>query len=107
MPFRGDRLRQVREAHRLSQRDLAALCNIGYALVYRYENSVSEPSFKILTTLAEKLDVSLDYLAGLSDSPYRQPGNGTLDGEVLAIVNAYQHEGWPGVFKLAAEKIAK
>ena len=107
MVFRGDRLRQVRDARGLTQNQLADLCDIGHVLIYRYENSVTEPSFRILTMLATKLEVRMDYLAGLTDDPQGHFGDRPLADEELAILTAYQTEGWSGILRLGAERIAK
>src|SRR4051812_37047705 len=66
MPIHGDRLRKIRDKRGLSQRELARLCNIGEAQIYRYENSKGEPSADYLARIARQLEVSTDYLLGLS-----------------------------------------
>jgi transcriptional regulator with XRE-family HTH domain len=107
MAFRGDRLRQTRELRGLSQRDLAAMCAIGHVLIYRYENAVSEPSFKHLTMIAEKLAVSIDYLAGLSDNMRGQIGDKSLEREEIDMLETYRRDGWAGVIRLGVEKLSK
>lgn len=66
--MRGDRLREVREARHLSQRELAALCGFGENQIHRYENG-GNLNADTLAVLAKHLDVTADYLLGLTDEP--------------------------------------
>lgn len=52
----------------LSQRELARRCGLNLAQIYRYESEVTEPSASILGIIAHELDVTTDYLLGLSDT---------------------------------------
>jgi transcriptional regulator with XRE-family HTH domain len=67
--MRGDRLRKVREEQDYSQEQLAEYLNIGQQQIWRYENEKSKPSSDILTKIATFLNVSTDYLLGLTDNP--------------------------------------
>lgn len=67
--LRLDRLRLTREMRGISQQELARACGIGINQINRYENGVTEPSAAILALIAQKLDVSTDYLFGLTDTP--------------------------------------
>lgn len=67
--MRGDRLRWAREKQGLSQRDLAARCDLGEKQIWRYENGASEPTAGILTRIAKELIVSVDFLLDLTDEP--------------------------------------
>lgn len=67
----GERIKQLRSEHRLSQADLAA--KIGGAdagQISRYENGHIAPSADAIVRLAESLDVSCDYLL-VDDAPRR------------------------------------
>lgn len=70
--FRGDRLREVREAQNLSQDDLSVRLGLGGAQMHRYETGKSDPSPEVMVRLAKELNVTTDYLLGLSDDPTTQ-----------------------------------
>jgi transcriptional regulator with XRE-family HTH domain len=65
--FRGDRLRQVRESHGLSQLDLATRTGVHLNQIGRYENGVAEPLPHQIRRIAIELQVTTDYLLGLVD----------------------------------------
>lgn len=67
--MRIDRLRQIREARGFSQSDLADRVGIHHQQIYRIETGQSDPSGTTLTNLAKALEVSVDYLVGLTDEP--------------------------------------
>lgn len=67
--MRGDRLREIREARQLSQKDLGDLSGIHQQQIYKYEKGDSDPTADTLTRIAQVLEVSTDYLLGLVDSP--------------------------------------
>src|SRR3989441_10700693 len=62
----GERLRRLRSAKGLSQRELASP-GVSYAYISRIEAGTRQPSVKALRMLAKKLGVSPDYLETGSD----------------------------------------
>ncbi len=66
-----ERLRQVRQEKGVSQVELGDALGYGRTAISSYENGRNEPSFSDLIRICEALDVSADYLLGLSD--IRQP----------------------------------
>lgn len=60
----GDRLRSLREAKGLSQKELADRLNINRSTYARYETSSTQPDYDILNAIANFYDVSVDYLLG-------------------------------------------
>ncbi len=58
------RLRQLREQHRLSQKDLAAFLGVTRQAIASYELGKREPGFNTLIKLADYFNVSADYLLG-------------------------------------------
>lgn len=58
----GPRLRQLREARNLTQREVADLLAIDYMQVYRYEKGVNLPSVETAVRLARILQVTTDEL---------------------------------------------
>lgn len=75
--MRGDRLRQLREEQGYTQEELSEMLDIGVTQIWRYENEKSKPSSDILTKISRALDVSADYLLGLTDEP-----KGFIDVEI-------------------------
>jgi transcriptional regulator with XRE-family HTH domain len=101
------RLRQIRENKGYSQRELGRLCNLGANQINRYENGISDPTIHTLKSIADQLEVSTDYLLGVSDDPIVQVREPALNRDERAIVEVYRREGWPGVIRLGAERISK
>ena len=64
----GARLREVRLERGLTQRQLAETCQLPDSAVSQFETGARAPGFTSLLKLAAALDVSLDYLAGRTDS---------------------------------------
>lgn len=58
----SQRIKEERKRRGMTQSDLSEKTNIKQAQIARYESSKSVPSVKLLTGIAEALDVSLDYL---------------------------------------------
>jgi transcriptional regulator with XRE-family HTH domain len=69
MPILGERLQMVRVQRGFTQQELAKLCGIGSKQIWRYENKQGDPSADHTARIARYLQVSADYLLGLSDSP--------------------------------------
>lgn len=67
--MRGDRLAQVREKRGLTQAELAESLGLGTQQIYRYENGKTEPDGEIVAKIAKELNVSTDYLLGITDNP--------------------------------------
>lgn len=65
----GERLLELRKDADLTQDDLAAILNINKHSISSYERDKSEPPDAIKIAIARYFNVSLDYLAGLTDYP--------------------------------------
>ena len=63
------RLRELREDHDKSQRDIAALLDMPQSQYWRYEQGFSDIPTEILIKLADYYNVSVDYLLGRTDDP--------------------------------------
>lgn len=66
----SSRLKEVRTSLNLTQSAFAESIDISTIMVSSLENSVKVPSFNLITTIATKYNVSLDWLCGLSESRY-------------------------------------
>ncbi|MBC5996507.1 helix-turn-helix domain-containing protein [Romboutsia ilealis] len=63
----GYRISKARRLMNINQKELATKANITEGSLSRYENDIREPKAAALTQLAEALNVSTDYLLGLTD----------------------------------------
>ncbi len=67
------RLKQCREDQRLTQREVAVLCDITEKTYQNYELMTREPKVEILLKLANVFHVSIDYLVGRTDRKQFEP----------------------------------
>ena len=70
------RIHDLREDRDKTQQQLADELNMYKTTYARYEQGEREPPFAFMIQLAQYYGVSLDYLAGLTDSP-EPPGENT------------------------------
>jgi len=105
MPLRKDRLQKAREDRELTQRQLAQICGITEFQISRYETGKSSPNASSLELLAQSLEVSLDYLFGLSQSPRGQIGDSELNEEEQGLLATFRKDSWQGVARLSVEKV--
>lgn len=63
----SDRLISLRKEHRMTQSDLAQLLGKQRSTVSGYETGGKEPEFDTLCVLADRFEVSIDYLLGRDD----------------------------------------
>lgn len=63
----AERIKNARIDKRYTQKDLANLMNVKSTTVSGWELGRNEPSIETLKKLANKLDVSFSYLAGVED----------------------------------------
>ena len=64
----GERLKAAREARGVSKSELERRSGITKSLIRRYEKGEILPMLYNAILLARSIDVSLDYLVGLSDT---------------------------------------
>ncbi|MGL4914477.1 MAG: helix-turn-helix domain-containing protein [Romboutsia sp.] len=63
----AQRISRARRDLNLKQKELAQKANITEASLSRYENGIREPKSAVLSRLSEALEVSTDYLLGITD----------------------------------------
>lgn len=68
----NERIKILRVASGLTQKQLAEILSIAEVSLQRFEYGTSRPSLDTLIALADYFDVSLDYLVGRSDVPDRR-----------------------------------
>lgn len=78
----GNRIAELRDQHGWTQEELAHSIGITRAALSHYEKNRRKPDYEILTKLADKFNVSIDYLIGRT----KQPKN-ILDTEVREFVD--------------------
>ena len=66
----ADRLRELRSARELTQKNVYTAIGVSPIVYQRYEYGRS-PAFEKLISLADFFDVSFDYLVGRTDDPTR------------------------------------
>lgn len=65
----GEALRRFRTTHNLTTSQVAAALGIPYQSYQNYEIKGVNPGATVIKNIAQKFDVSADYLLGLSDDP--------------------------------------
>lgn len=65
-----NRLKSLRESHRLSQVDLANALGVTKQSISNWENDNIQPSIEMLVRIANYFHVKTDYLLGLDDHNY-------------------------------------
>ncbi len=67
------RLRDLREDMDLTQANVANLLNVHLTQYRRWENGKTEVPFHIVIQLANFYNISIDYMAGITNEPLPQP----------------------------------
>jgi repressor LexA len=88
--FRGDRLRLIREKKGMSQEELEKFLNFGKGSISRYENGDNDPLPNQLVEMSRKLQVSVDWLLGLSDDPETSLRRNDLTTEEVLLLTKYR-----------------
>ena len=63
------RLKELRKKKKVSQLKLALDLNTSQNTISRYETGEREADYKMLISLADYFDVSIDYLLGRTENP--------------------------------------
>lgn len=78
----GERLLSTRKKKKISQDELAKQIGVHAPVIGRYERDEVKPSIETAFKIAKALEVSLDYLTGLSDVK--------LDKNIVDIITSLQ-----------------
>lgn len=65
----GEHLKEIRISKNLTQKQLAVLIGSTERGIQRYESGERKPNFDAIIALCNAMDISSDYLLGLSDKP--------------------------------------
>lgn len=101
--FRGDRLKAARERLDLTQDELAARLGFGQAQMNRYENGKSDPSLDVVMRLAHELQVTVDWLLGLSQETVDDFKFEELSPQEMKIVLAFRRADVETLMRTALE----
>lgn len=63
----GETIKNARIEKKLTQPQLAKLVGVSAGMISIWENNINEPKASYIKALAQALDISADYLLGLSD----------------------------------------
>jgi len=80
----------MREARDYTQDELSELVGVGQKQVWRHESGATIPDGDIVARYAQALDVSADYLLGISDDPKPNVQTGDLSRTERAVINAWR-----------------
>lgn len=85
----GLRLKELREAKQLSQKDVAARLNVVPSTISGYESNTVTPSLEQFTKMAILYNTSLDYMMGLDKRTccYLDDLNKDQQQAILDVVN--------------------
>lgn len=86
--IRGNRLKALREAKRLSQEELAARAGTDKRQLLRHEKNEAEPSASLLKEYAFHLETTTDYLVGLTDDETPRTYENELSKEERELILA-------------------
>ncbi|MGX6465841.1 helix-turn-helix domain-containing protein [Leuconostoc falkenbergense] len=73
MSITANRIKELRTQKKLTQQGLADIINSSRGTVAKYEGDERNPSYAMLSLIADALDTTVDYLQGKTDSPLKTP----------------------------------
>lgn len=77
------RIKELRVAKRVKQKDLAEMLNITQGTLSNWETSRHDPDTESLLFLAKYFEVPTDYLLGVSNTPPQQKKEPTAHDELV------------------------
>ncbi|MHB8627957.1 MAG: helix-turn-helix domain-containing protein [Aggregatilineales bacterium] len=101
------RLRTARKQMNISQHELARLCGLSINQISRYELGLREPTAVSLIKVARALNVSMDYLVGLTEDRHGLSVAQELNTYEREVIDAFRSEGWSGIARLGVERLSK
>lgn len=102
--MRAERLREARLKNHLTQEELAEKLNIDKMQISRWERGHKVPRGETLAELASSLNVSVDYLLGVSDEPTIRVRIDNLTIEEIAIITALRKGDDKEAIKIIASR---
>lgn len=81
MSITANRIKELRTQKKLTQQGLADIINSSRGTVAKYEGDERNPSYAMLSLIADALDTTVDYLQGKTDNALKMSHNGSDDGD--------------------------
>lgn len=104
----GERLKSLRKARKLKQKDIAKMLDITPSTYNKIEAGVIELTLKNLTTIAEFFNISLDYLVYGKEStvnPFQSPITDTATGKDFISLESFGE--YSGTIRLIIDEMKK
>lgn len=73
MSITANRIKELRKQKKLTQQELAKMINSTSVTISRIESGARNPSYAMLSLIAERLHTNVEYLAGTTDNPAYKP----------------------------------
>ncbi|MFL2069874.1 helix-turn-helix domain-containing protein [Leuconostoc mesenteroides] len=73
MSVTANRIKELRTQKKLTQSELAETINTSRVTISRIESETRQPSYAMLSLIADALDTTVGYLQGKTDSPLKTP----------------------------------
>lgn len=100
----GERIRQLRIEHHLTQEELGAKVGVQKAAIYKYENGlIVNLKRSTIEKLALVLDTTPTYLMGMEDDEPEQTALTPAQASLLAVFNELNEEGQSKVIGYAED----
>jgi transcriptional regulator with XRE-family HTH domain len=99
----GERLKSIREKAKIGQKELALDLGMGKMTVYYYEHEKTDAKISHVIDIAIALNVSIDYLCGLTDDPRPLRRSDISDSEEK-LLNAFRSDDMRTVHRILADK---
>ena len=84
----GQRIKELRAAKGMTQKELACALAVDYTSVSQYERGQRRPSFEVLAKLSRVLEVSVDHLLGISEALQYVSLQGLTESQVASVLAA-------------------
>lgn len=99
-------LRNLREDADLKQKDISEKLYLGKNTYYNYEKGTREIPFSLIIELAKLYEVSIDYIAGITNDKGGMHKNSEEEAEILRLYNSLDDKR-KGKVELFLEQLAK
>ena len=100
----GERIRQLRIEHQMTQEELGAKVGVQKAAIYKYENGlIVNLKRSTIEKLALVLDTTPTYLMGMEDDEPEQIALTPAQASLLAVFNELNEEGQSKVIGYAED----
>lgn len=96
----GERIKERRKQLGYSQHELSNLTGISHMQISRYEQNVNQPTSEVIVTLAKVLNISTDWLLGLTDEGFDIGGLSDLERQAVSILRSKSPDRQPTILEI-------